>query len=379
MLKKNSSWKKRKLIRSSGVSKKKSSLEKKITCVRSSSKSRSEKNPIKSCFGVKISRFELVFRKLHRDSVERGKNLYQNTFYGTYHVFNPENQKNTCLVVFALVSNIVTVSVVVTVTVVVMSVSTVIVNVVTIVRPFVVIVIVIASVVTVVRPFVVIVVVALVVVLVVTFVNSSSNLNFNLSKPLNIMYNAFYNFLIMLNNIDLSVESIAKAPLCLSNPSIITSNSLSCYQSPFAFFVTLLPFISLQNRAEVVVLGLLRQQQTPRKGKNRLLIFFKTIYSKSITETINTKKINILSLRSRPIKYHAIKWKSVGSNILTVEITAGMSNKDLLKVAGDVETNPGPHPRSSDRILISLNCRGLKKETKFRQLLNRIHKCLGIF
>ena len=111
----------------------------------------------------------------------------------------------------------------------------------------------------------------------------------------------------------------------------------------------------------------------------RLLIFFKTIYSKSITETINTKKINILSLRSRPIKYHAIKWKSVGSNILTVEITAGMSNKDLLKVAGDVETNPGPHPRSSDRILISLNCRGLKKETKFRQLLNRIHKCLGIF
>ena len=37
--------------------------------------------------------------------------------------------------------------------------------------------------------------------------------------------------------------------------------------------------------------------------------------------------------------------------------------------SGDIETNPGP----IDVTLVSLNCRGLKKETKFKQLLNRIH------
>ena len=37
-------------------------------------------------------------------------------------------------------------------------------------------------------------------------------------------------------------------------------------------------------------------------------------------------------------------------------------------LSGDVEINPGPF----DMTLITLNCRGLKKETKFRQLLSRI-------
>ena len=35
----------------------------------------------------------------------------------------------------------------------------------------------------------------------------------------------------------------------------------------------------------------------------------------------------------------------------------------------DIETNPGP----IDVTLVTLNCRGLKNETKFKQLLNRIH------
>ena len=46
--------------------------------------------------------------------------------------------------------------------------------------------------------------------------------------------------------------------------------------------------------------------------------------------------------------------------------------RDLLRRAGDVEPNPGP--QTNDRVLISLNCRGLKKETKLKQLLNRLYK-----
>ena len=40
-----------------------------------------------------------------------------------------------------------------------------------------------------------------------------------------------------------------------------------------------------------------------------------------------------------------------------------------LRLAGDIELNPGP-----EMILATQNCRGLKRENKLRQLLNRIHK-----
>ena len=44
------------------------------------------------------------------------------------------------------------------------------------------------------------------------------------------------------------------------------------------------------------------------------------------------------------------------------------SNKSIL-LSGDVEMNPGP----LNFTLITINCRGLKREQKFKQLLNRIH------
>ena len=48
----------------------------------------------------------------------------------------------------------------------------------------------------------------------------------------------------------------------------------------------------------------------------------------------------------------------------------------LIILSGDVETNPGPDPKLylGRMSLTTLNVRGLKKETKFKQLLNRFHK-----
>ena len=45
------------------------------------------------------------------------------------------------------------------------------------------------------------------------------------------------------------------------------------------------------------------------------------------------------------------------------------TSNSLLLLSGDVEKNPGP-----EVTLVTQNCRGLKKETKFRQLLNSLYK-----
>ena len=72
--------------------------------------------------------------------------------------------------------------------------------------------------------------------------------------------------------LNLSVVSIAKAYLCLRNPSIIISKSLSHYSSPYTF-VTLTSILLNSNRAEVAVVRLLWHQQTPHMGNDRRTIF----------------------------------------------------------------------------------------------------------
>ena len=105
-----------------------------------------------------------------------------------------------------------------------------------------------------------------------------------------------------------------------------------------------------------------RHYQNSLKGKNRRLITSLKLYSE-ISTCLNcySEIDNIISnmLRKNLIKNDNTLWLSL-----------------LIIMSGDVETNPGPKSASYlGRIsLTTLNVRGLKKETKFKQLLNRLHK-----
>ena len=91
MLKKNSSWRKSNLIRSSGLKRIKSIEKKKKACVRSSSRSRYEKTANLREIFVRKRHF---IPSPHRDSCisERGKYLYPHQSE-TYRVLNEENCK----------------------------------------------------------------------------------------------------------------------------------------------------------------------------------------------------------------------------------------------------------------------------------------------
>ena len=154
---------------------------------------------------------------------------------------------------------------------------------------------------------------------------------------------------------NLSVVSIAKAWSCPGTPSIITSISLSCYQSHF--FVTSKPVVST-NRIEVVVSRLLRYYQSSLRGIKLELSFNKFIYFKftHVKESISCYCYCYCHFHREPV-----------NSKMTSQIIISWMRGVLMK-SGDVELNPGPE----ERVLISLNCRGLKKESKFKQLLNRI-------
>ena len=133
---------------------------------------------------------------------------------------------------------------------------------------------------------------------------------------------------------------IPPARSSLNNPSIIM-NDLSIYHQ--LFFLVSKSVIS-KNRGEAVLLQ--HHYWNSRKGKNRRLITSLKLYSEySIMRRLFINKENSL-------------WSSL-----------------LLILSGDVETNPGPEQNLGSTIsLTTLNVRGLKKETKLKQLLNRFHK-----
>ena len=146
-------------------------------------------------------------------------------------------------------------------------------------------------------------------------------------------------------------ESVAHGkPLalsCLNNPSIIMSR-LSIYHQPSFLVVT--PIIST-NRDEVEHQLPSHYQNSPR-GNNRRLIN--------------------LSLKFR-YKFIYYRKKSINAT-KSIRIYTWLWN--LLRQSGDIESNPGPNTNAGvgSMTLTTLNVRGLKKETKFKQLLNRLHK-----
>ena len=163
----------------------------------------------------------------------------------------------------------------------------------------------------------------------------------NLSNVLYYVYCVYINLSFVVR---LKSKSIAHgkpwAWSSLINLSIIISN-LSIFHQP-TFLVS--ESILSTNRGEVE-LGLLCHYLNPRKGKNRRLIklslkIYFEIMSKMFTR-INDKWLSDLILRS-----------------------------------GDIESNPGLNliPGTGALTLTTLNTRGLKKESKIKQLLNRLHK-----
>ena len=174
-----------------------------------------------------------------------------------------------------------------------------------------------------------------------------------------IVYSSAYSIVFYCDlSLSLSVASIAKAYFCLSNPSIITSKSLSSCMSPL-FFVTLLPIYPKPNRAEVAVPRLLRHYLTPRMGNNRRTIL-KIIYS--ILKYVITRNIYLTFARNLYKKSEIIQdslCQSVKNCRLLIANISNL-NRDLLQQAGDVELNPGP----KGRVLFMLNCRGLIKRVK---------------
>ena len=144
----------------------------------------------------------------------------------------------------------------------------------------------------------------------------------------------------------LKSESIAygkpSARSCLQNLSIIMS-SLSTYHQPS--FLVVISIVST-NRDEVES-QLLRHYQTSPRGNNRRLIN--------------------LSLKIHYIYYLQMSLNAIKSIMKYTWL------RILLRQSGDIESNPGPNTMGS-LTLTTLNVRGLKKESKLKQLLNRLHK-----
>ena len=207
---------------------------------------------------------------------------------------------------------------------------------------------------------------------------------------------------------NLSVASVAKARSCLSYPSIITSNDYHPINHSSLWSLRL-SFNPLELKLRSSRTSFSTQALPARVSKHFFsYVTFKIYFSKSINVTLKiyyvsyvtfktyfSKSINVTLIIYYLKSIKVVKIDKVHSIGLmkTVEIcriqyrtkkalfkknfklkcintkhTAGWMIFLILR-SGDVEMNPGP----LDLTLISLNCRGLKKEQKFKQLLTRIH------
>ena len=174
--------------------------------------------------------------------------------------------------------------------------------------------------------------------------------------------------------------SIAKAIFsCLSNLSI----KFSSYQAdpqlhPFLWCI-LMSVLSQKHLAYPS----LRVKQTckSRKGKNypsfrknpitfpnkNSLRTQSLFFLKSIIASVPTQMNKSDSKISWSVYFGTrIRFESMNN----YKVLASWDERILLKRAGDVESNPGP----VEMTLITQNCRGLKKDTKLRQLLNKINR-----
>ena len=175
---------------------------------------------------------------------------------------------------------------------------------------------------------------------------------------------------------NVSIESIAKALLCLSNPSIITSKAYHLSMTPLSLSHSSLIF---EKKESGLCLDI---QLLPLMGIQLSLLIFHN-------DVIAIEKISYLfNNRSQPglsIKMHEINGKSIKKTkyiescvVFVIAISLNHTKDKSFKItkvlllklmlAGDVEKNPGPE----GMLLVSQNCRGLKNKEKFKQLLCRL-------
>ena len=187
-------------------------------------------------------------------------------------------------------------------------------------------------------------------------------------------------------------SSIAKAPSCLNNPSIITSIHYHPMHRP-SLRSSSLSFQRLEPRLREISLG---TQILPERVSSNLITFYLLVI-KLPTQAIMISNNRKNKLDSIVLKFKYLLWSIIcGLNVtreykfksetrLLFSLNQGRINRlriialdnwiqnamewtsKMLTRDGDIETNPGP----SEVTLVTLNCRGLKKEEKLKQLLHR--------
>ena len=181
----------------------------------------------------------------------------------------------------------------------------------------------------------------------------------------------------------LSVASIAKARSCLDNPSIITSKYyLTIYHLPL--WSLCLSFKTLEPRLRSPRISQgdqLLPERVLKKNVNDVQIKTKMIIK---TDNKNSRKLlyltKILSSYKRVHTMRLNNYMSIktltrfryNSNMIGLQLTVRKKEdwrRNLIIRCGDVERNPGP----LEITLVTLNCRGLKNDQKFKQLINRCH------
>ena len=173
--------------------------------------------------------------------------------------------------------------------------------------------------------------------------------------------------------------SIAKAPLSLINPSIITSISYRTYFHPY-LWILCLSFNNTEPRLTSFKDS--RGIQTlPERVPTTFLLFNFLKRNKESIPNKNLLTLNHLDSKNTNYRRHVINNKA-SSNLLFHEQIKNVNSSGqtrnskwrriLLILSGDVEVNPGPE--MTEMTLVTLNCRGLKKENKLRQIINRVRK-----
>ena len=184
------------------------------------------------------------------------------------------------------------------------------------------------------------------------------------------IFNAFQFTIFNAFQSDLFDLSIASANYSsLSYPSIKNSDCLECDSHMHPFLRCSMSVHFHKNRADVP-LGL-KQTYTSRKGKIDLIFITIRSLLDRIKQALFVKKLLFIDNWKTKI-YNKLNLPTYNANVnINDMIIVGDGYwRIILLRSGDVERNPGPESMA----LVTLNCRGLKKESKLKQLINRIYK-----
>ena len=201
----------------------------------------------------------------------------------------------------------------------------------------------------------------------------------------------------------LSVDSIAKAWSSLRTPSIITS--LVCHPAchPHSIWPLSLSSLPLELRLRPHKVSLSNQilpnwvsihyffinQINPKKTKLTCKSDLLRRHDLNISDKLNSLDYRSKTLKINPkinpkmcvydnkqwsINFGSLKYLKQSRTFYeekSDKIIGCVSwSHKLILLSGDVELNPGP----LDLTLVTINCRGLKKEQKFKQLINRLRQ-----